>query len=178
MPAIVSLSWRMICSPPAAASRAWLASSLACAAFSAFLRVIAAISSSALEVSSRDEACSLAPAASCWLAPDTCPAASPTWFAPSVSAATMRLIGRVMLRVMVTASNTPITTATANPAVRKRAANARPCCARWASFVVSSIDSSASPRTSSSTASPVLPRWMPKSSSASQSLRRLFIAVW
>ena len=44
----------------------------------AFVRVIAAISSSALEVSSRDDACSLAPSASCCDAQVTWTAATRT----------------------------------------------------------------------------------------------------
>ncbi len=68
----------MVRSPWSAAARAWVASSLAWRALSALVRVMAATSSRALEVSSRLEACSLAPAARDWLAEATWPAASLT----------------------------------------------------------------------------------------------------
>ena len=80
---------------------------LAWSALSAFCLVIEAISSSAEEVSSRLQACSLAPSAICWLAWATWPEADDVCSAP-VQTLDDAADARLILRVMITARTMPI----------------------------------------------------------------------
>ena len=96
-----------------ASATRWLTvfmNSAACWEFSAFLRVMEDISSLEAEVSSRDAACSEAPWAKDWLAPETSPEALETCSAPSASSVTACVRTLLMPRTMKKASSPPAAT--------------------------------------------------------------------